>query len=129
MSTMIAFLPPISAMTFLTPSSAGVLRRLADDAQADLHGAGEGDEVDARVADEEVADLAARAGQEVDGAGRALRPPRRMRDQLRGDAAASGPAGFTITGLPATRAALVMPVRMASGKFHGAMTSATPRGW
>ena len=40
-----------------------------------------------------------------------------------------GPAGFTITGLPATRAALVMPVRMASGKFHGAITRATPRGW
>ncbi len=40
-----------------------------------------------------------------------------------------GPAGLTITGLPATSAALVMPVRIASGKFHGAMTSATPRGW
>ena len=40
-----------------------------------------------------------------------------------------GSAGFTITVLPATRAAVVMPVRMASGKFHGAMTTATPRGW
>ena len=33
-----------------------------------------------------------------------------------------------ITVLPVTRAATVMPVRMASGKFHGAMTTATPRG-
>ncbi len=40
-----------------------------------------------------------------------------------------GPAGFMMTGFPATSAAAVMPVRMASGKFHGAITNATPRGW
>ncbi len=44
----------------------GVLGRLADDAQPDIHGAGEGDEVHARVTHEEVADLAAGAGEEVD---------------------------------------------------------------
>ena len=40
-----------------------------------------------------------------------------------------GPAGLTMTGLPATSAALVMPVRIARGKFQGATTRATPRGW
>ena len=38
-------------------------------------------------------------------------------------------AGFTMTVLPVTIAAAVMPVQMASGKFHGLMTTATPRGW
>ena len=37
-------------------------------------------------------------------------------------------AGFMTTVLPVTRAAAVMPHRMASGKFHGAITTATPRG-
>jgi len=36
-------------------------------------------------------------------------------------------AGFMIAVLPVTRAAAVMPVKIASGKFHGAMTTATPR--
>ncbi len=35
-------------------------------------------------------------------------------------------AGFKITVLPATRAATVIPVGMASGKFQGEMTAATP---
>ncbi len=38
-------------------------------------------------------------------------------------------AGLTITVLPMTSAATVMPQQMASGKFHGLMTTATPRGW
>ena len=33
------------------------------------------------------------------------------------------------TVLPATMAALDMPVRMAVGKFQGAMTTPTPIGW
>ena len=37
-------------------------------------------------------------------------------------------AGFMIAVLPVTSAAAVMPVRIASGKFHGAMIAATPRG-
>ena len=37
-------------------------------------------------------------------------------------------AGFKTTVLPATRAATVMPVGIASGKFQGGMTTATPRG-
>ena len=37
-------------------------------------------------------------------------------------------AGFMMTVLPVTSAAETMPVRMAIGKFQGAMTSATPRG-
>ena len=38
-------------------------------------------------------------------------------------------AGFTTAVLPVTSAAAVMPVQIASGKFHGLMTAATPRGW
>ena len=37
-------------------------------------------------------------------------------------------AGFMSTQLPVTSAAAVMPVRIARGKFHGAMTAARPRG-
>ncbi len=37
-------------------------------------------------------------------------------------------AGFMITVLPVTSAAVVMPQRIAIGKFQGAITSATPRG-
>ena len=37
-------------------------------------------------------------------------------------------AGLRITVLPATSAATVMPVGIASGKFQGGMTTATPRG-
>ena len=37
-------------------------------------------------------------------------------------------AGFTTTVLPVTSAAVVMPVQIASGKFHGLITTATPRG-
>ena len=36
--------------------------------------------------------------------------------------------GFIMTALPATTAAAVIPVRIASGKFQGAMTMPTPRG-
>ncbi len=38
-------------------------------------------------------------------------------------------AGLTMTVLPVTRAATVMPQQIASGKFQGLMTTATPRGW
>ena len=37
-------------------------------------------------------------------------------------------AGFMIAVLPVTSAAEVMPVKIARGKFHGAMTTTTPRG-
>ena len=37
-------------------------------------------------------------------------------------------AGLSTTALPAARAAPVIPAGIASGKFHGAMTAATPRG-
>jgi hypothetical protein len=38
-------------------------------------------------------------------------------------------AGLTMTVLPVTSAATVMPQQIASGKFQGLMTTATPRGW
>ena len=38
-------------------------------------------------------------------------------------------AGFTTAVLPVTSAAAAMPQQIASGKFHGLMTAATPRGW
>ena len=37
-------------------------------------------------------------------------------------------AGFMMTALPATSGATVMPHRIASGKFHGAITTPVPRG-
>ena len=37
-------------------------------------------------------------------------------------------AGLRRTALPLTRAADAIPVRIAAGKFHGAMTATTPRG-
>ena len=37
-------------------------------------------------------------------------------------------AGFMMTVLPVTSAATVIPARIASGKFHGAITRPTPRG-
>ena len=36
--------------------------------------------------------------------------------------------GLNTTVLPVTSAAETMPMEMASGKFHGAITTATPRG-
>ena len=36
--------------------------------------------------------------------------------------------GLKITGFPVTSAADTIPVGIASGKFHGAMTAVTPRG-
>ena len=41
---------------------------------------------------------------------------------------AASDEGFSTTVLPATRAAVVMPHRIASGKFHGGMTTHTPSG-
>ena len=37
-------------------------------------------------------------------------------------------AGLSTAALPVASAAAVMPQGMASGKFHGAITAATPRG-
>ena len=37
-------------------------------------------------------------------------------------------AGLARTGLPATSAAAIWPVKMASGKFHGEMQAKGPRG-
>ena len=37
-------------------------------------------------------------------------------------------AGLRHTGLPAASAPAVIPVAIANGKFHGAMTAVTPRG-
>ena len=36
-------------------------------------------------------------------------------------------AGLRQTALPAASAAVTIPVGMANGKFHGAITAATPR--
>jgi len=38
------------------------------------------------------------------------------------------PEGLTIAQFPVTIAALDIPSRIANGKFHGAMMTATPRG-
>lgn len=41
---------------------------------------------------------------------------------------AVGLAGLNTTGLPQTSAAAVMPAMIASGKFHGGMTTPVPSG-
>ena len=127
MSTMIAFLPPISAMTFLTPSSAGccaawlMMRRPTS--------------MDPVKAMRSTPGWRTRKSPtSPPGLGRKLTVPggAPAASRMRTSCAAMtgvGPAGLTMTGLPATSAALVMPVRMASGKFQGAITRATPRGW
>ena len=101
--------------------------RTFDDLQADGLRAGEGDERDRRVLDQ----------------GR-RRPPRR---RLGGSASTPGgtpaswrtstrrsatpgvcSAGLNSTAFPATSAAVTMPVGIASGKFHGEITTPMPSG-
>ena len=68
---MIAFLPPISAITRLTWSWPGLdLGGLAIDQQSHVARAGEGDEVDVGVVDQRLADLLAEPGQVVEDARR-----------------------------------------------------------
>ena len=123
---MMAFLPPISAMTCFTcvwPSDFG---REPEDPRADLLGAGEGDEADRRVRDEPVADPRPRTRQELHDPGRHA-DLLQERHEARGDHWRSED-GFRITALPATMAAESMPVRIASGKFQGGITTPIPRG-
>ena len=127
-STTMASLPPISAITRLI--QIWPLLRLGGqfvDAQADVARAGERDE--ARLAD----------------APPARRPPPRRCPPAGRTIAAGSPAssstsanlaamvgvsldGLITTVLPATSAAVVIPTRMASGKFHGGITTPTPSG-
>ena len=68
---MIAFLPPISAMTRLTWSWPGRHDGgLAVDQQADVARAGEGDQIDLGMVDQRLADLLAQARQIIEHAGR-----------------------------------------------------------
>ena len=77
---MIAFLPPISAITRLTWSWPGLdLGRLAVDQQAHVARAGEGDDVDVGVVDQRLADLLAQARQEVEHARRQAGLEERLR--------------------------------------------------
>ena len=80
----------------------------------------------ARVAHERGAGLPV-AGQQRERVGRHTAPsgaPRRAPPALAGDCS----AGFSTAALPAASAAAVMPHGIASGKFQGAITAATPRG-
>ena len=126
-STMIGFLPPSSVITRLIWRCPGRIRAAAcEDRQADGPGAGEGDRPPrpgARPGGRRPP-RPGRAG--TTGRRRAGRPPPAPR---RGGSATAGvcSAGLKQTALPATSAAVTMPVGMASGKFHGAMTAATPR--
>ena len=94
---------------------------------ADLLRAGEGDEARLRVLHERVADLAAAARQEVDHARRDARPPPCISTNLVGDDRRVD-AGFSTTVFPATTPPIVIPVRIAQGKFQGGITTPTPSG-
>ena len=98
----------------------------AEDVEADGLGAGEGDERDARIADDWLRRRFRRPGKEV----QHIFGTPASRESRRAGAAMPGvcSAGLTMTVLPVTRAATVMPVQMASGKFQGLITTATPRG-
>ena len=93
--------------------------------QADLARAGEGDQGDVGMGDE-VGPISCRGRSRLTTPG-GTPAARRMRASL-APMTGVAPAGFMMTVLPVTRAAVVMPLRMASGKFHGAITAATPRG-
>ena len=85
LSTMIAFLPPSSAMTRTIdrrPSCAAA--RGLDDAETDIARAGEGDEVDPRVRDERCARVGPVAGEEREHVGGQPGLEKR-RDEHRGD--------------------------------------------
>ena len=105
-------------------------RRLAggaEDAQPDLLRAGEGDQRHARVANQRSPTSRPAPGRKWSTSGGTPAEPedlahRRAMRRVWLD-------GLTMAVLPATRAAAVMPVQMARGKFHGLMTAATPRGW
>ena len=80
----------------------------------------------ARVAHERGAGLAV-AGQERQRVGRHPAAVERLH-QRAGRWPGDCSAGFSTTALPAASAAAVMPQGIASGKFQGAITAATPRG-
>ncbi len=83
-------------------------------------------EGDARIADQGGADGLARPGHEVEHVAGHAGLPEDLADARAMPRVCS--AGLTMTVLPVTRAAVVMPVQIASGKFQGLMTTATPRG-
>ena len=128
-STMIAFLPPISAITRFTS-------RLPGDAVAAVACA----LIASPTAREPVKATSAVSGCETSVGPTSSPRPGRKASAAGGTPASSSiscsrsaisddcSAGFITTVLPVTSAAVVMPARIASGKFHGAITTATPRG-
>ncbi len=66
-------------------------------------------------------------GQQGERVGRDARLVQRLHQRERRTPATARPASAP-TALPATSAAAVIPAGMASGKFHGEITAATPRG-
>ena len=127
-STMIASLPPISRIARLIQIWPLTTRpAFSEICEADFAGAGERDEPRLRVLDERVADVAPPPRQEIAGRRRGRRPPRQASRNIVAMPAASDD-GLRTTVLPATIAAVVMPARIASGKFHGGITTATPSG-
>ena len=121
-STIMAFLPPISAITRLIHTCPAGLRGQLIDPQTHVARSGEGNE--ARLG------MLAPAHR---------RPPRRCRSASEARAPGSRPRadphefapiigvlfdGLRTTVLPVTREATVMPARIASGKFHGELPRA-----
>ena len=122
-STIMALMPPVSAISgTIGPSLAASARLIAP---GRLGRAGEGDAGDVRVADEPRADRAV-AGDEVQrGGGHARLVQRAARPRSAMSGVCS--AGLATTALPAASAAATWPRKMASGKFQGLMQTKTPR--
>ena len=122
-----AFLPPVSAISGIgAPSGEQPAPTVALDQPGDLGRAGEHDAGNVRVG------APARRRHRRRRAGTAARlrgtpASCRMRTMA---AAISGvsSAGLASTGLPATSAAAIWPVKIASGKFHGLMQTMGPSG-
>ena len=96
----------------------------AIDRQPDLARAGEGDQVDPGIFHQRLPDVA-EAGQDGQAPRRVDLPRGALRRACRAIIGARS-LGFRTTVLPVTSAATVMPVGIASGKFQGEITTATP---
>jgi hypothetical protein len=124
-STIIAFCPPVSAMSGTgAPCGAEALRERLLQQPRDLGRAGEHHALHARIGHQRGAHGFAAAGQQLH---RARGTPASHSTRT-ASAATSGvcSAGLASTGLPAASAAATWPVKIASGKFHGLMHTIGP---
>ena len=98
----------------------------AENTEPDLLRSGEGDHGHLRIVDQQVADGAAGAGEELQHVGRQARLPQNLAHRP-GDAAGLR-RRLDHGRIAGGHAAVVMPQQIDRGKFQGLMMAATPRG-